>query len=58
MNKIKHIKEIKFVNINDNPKSKNNKTEINNNIILNKLFDNSNKFKKSLKINNLIKKLK
>ena len=59
VNKIKHIKEIKFVNINDNPKSKNNKTEINtNNIILNKLFDNSNKFKKSLKINNLIKKLK
>ena len=57
-NKIKHIKEIKFVNINDNPKSKNNKNEINNNIILNKLFDNSNKFKKSLKINNLIKKLK
>ena len=58
VNKIKHIKEIKFVNINDNPKSKNNKTEINNNSILNKLFDNSNKFKKSLKINNLIKKLK
>ena len=59
VNKIKHIKEIKFVNINDNPKSKNNKTEINNNnIILNKLFNNSNKFKKSLKINNLIKKLK
>ena len=58
VNKIKHIKEIKFVNINDNPKSKNNITEINNNIILNKLFDNSNKFKKSLKINNLIKKLK
>ena len=58
VNKIKHIKEIKFVNINDNPKSKNNKNEINNNIILNKLFDNSNKFKKSLKINNLIKKLK
>ena len=58
VNKIKHIKEIKFVNINDNPKSKNNKTEINNNIILNKIFDKSNKFKKSLKINNLIKKLK
>ena len=59
VNKIKHIKEIKFVNINDKKKKKNNKTEINNNnIILNKLFDNSNKFKKSLKINNLIKKLK
>ena len=58
VNKIKHIKEIKFVNINDNPKSENNKTEINNNIILNKLFDNSNKFKKSLKINDIIKKSK
>ena len=58
VNKIKHIKEIKFVNINDNIKSENNKTETNNNIFLNKLFDNSNKFKKSLKINNLIKKLK
>ena len=58
MNKIKHIKEIKFVNINDNQKSKNNKTEISNNIILNRLFDNANKFKKSLKINDIIKKSK
>ena len=58
VNKIKHIKEIKFVNINDNQKSKNNKTEISNNIILNRLFDNANKFKKSLKINDIIKKSK
>ena len=58
INKIKKIKDIKFVSMNDNLKSKNNKTEINNNIILNKIFDNGNKYKKALKINNLIKKAK
>ena len=58
INKIKKIKDIKFVSMNDNLKSKNNKTEINNNIILNKLFDNGNKYKKVLKMNNLNKKAK
>ena len=58
INKIKKIKDIKFVNINDNQKNKNNKTEINNNVFLNKLFDNGNRFKKALKINNLMKKAK
>ena len=58
INKIKKIKDIRFININDNPKSKNNKTEINNNIFFNKLFDNGNRFKKAMKISNLIKKAK
>ena len=58
INKIKKIKDIRFININDNPKSKNNKTEINNNIFFNKLFDNGNRFKKAMKITNLIKKAK
>ena len=58
ISKIKKIKDIKLVNINSVSKNKNNKTDINSNIFLNKLFDNGNKFKKGLKINNLIKKRK
>ena len=55
---IKKIKEIKLVNIYNVSKNKNNKTDINSNIFLNKLFENGNKFKKGLKINHLIKKKK
>ena len=47
LTKIKKIKEIKFINIYENPKPKSNKTEVNNNILLNKLFENGNKLRKS-----------
>ena len=58
LNKIKKIKEIKFINIYDNTKNKINTTDITNNIILNKLFDNGNKLKKALRIsNNRVKKV-
>jgi RNA polymerase II subunit A small phosphatase-like protein len=52
------IKEIKLVNVYENPKVKNNKTNINNNILLTKLFENANKLKKNIKINNIHKKSK
>ena len=52
------IKEIKLVNVYENPKVKNNKTNINNNVLLTKLFENANKLKKNIKINNIHKKSK
>ena len=52
------IKEIKLVNVYENPKTKINKTNINNNILLTKLLENSNKLKKNIKINNGLKKAK
>ena len=52
------IKEIKLVNAYENPKVKNNKTNINNNVLLTKLFENANKLKKNIKINNIHKKSK
>ena len=52
------IKEIKLVNVYENPKTKINKTNINNNILLTKLLENSNKLKKNIKINNGFKKAK
>ena len=56
--KLNKIKKIKFINIYDNTKNKINTTDITNNIILNKLFDNGNKLKKALRIsNNRVKKV-
>jgi hypothetical protein len=52
------IKEIKLVNVYENPKTKINKTNINNNILLTKLLENANKLKKNIKINNGFKKAK
>ena len=52
------IKEIKLVNVYENPKTKINKTNINNNILLTKLLENTNKLKKNIKINNGFKKAK
>ena len=56
LNKIKKIEEIKFIKIYENPKNKFNTTDITNNIILNKLFENGNKLKKAFRINNGVKK--
>ena len=56
LNKIKKIEEIKFIKIYENPKNKFNTTDITNNIILNKLFENGNKLKKAFRISNGVKK--
>ena len=54
---IRKIKDIKFINAFEKPKNKANNTAVNN-IILNKLIDNGNKIKKSLRINSGNNKIK